>query len=131
LTNLILNASDAMSGKGTIILRSGTMEELPEGLVLKPAAAERYVYIAVQDSGCGIAPETLSRIFEPFFTTKSFSSRRGTGLGLSMVYEFAKELGVGLRVESVQGQGSTFTLILPARPSDSEEGNSTTNNADE
>jgi signal transduction histidine kinase len=73
-----------------------------------------YVAISVKDAGCGIPPENLSRIFEPFFTTKAFSARRGTGLGLSMVYELAKKLGAGLAVESVVGHGSTFTLILPA-----------------
>ena len=78
-----------------------------------PADAPLFVYISVQDSGCGIAPEILPRIFEPFFTTKAFSTRRGTGLGLSMVYEIAKEMGFGLKVESVPGKGSTFTVLLP------------------
>jgi hypothetical protein len=61
------------------------------------------------------ASENLPRIFEPFFTTKALSTRRGTGLGLSMVYELAKKLGAGLAVRSVVGQGSTFTLIVPVR----------------
>ena len=57
----------------------------------------------------------MPRIFEPFFTTKAMSERRGTGLGLSMVYELAKKLGAGIAVESVVDQGSTFTLILPVQ----------------
>jgi signal transduction histidine kinase len=57
----------------------------------------------------------MPRIFEPFFTTKAFSARRGTGLGLSMVYELAGQMGAGLAVESVVDQGSTFTLIIPVR----------------
>jgi signal transduction histidine kinase len=69
--------------------------------------------ISVLDQGGGIAPEIKSRIFEPFFTTKAMSTRRGTGLGLSMVYELAKKMGAGLAVQSVVGQGSDFTLILP------------------
>ena len=69
----------------------------------------------MRDSGCGIPPENLPRIFEPFFTTKALSTRRGTGLGLSMVYELAKKMGAGLAVESTVGRGSTFTLILPVR----------------
>ena len=69
----------------------------------------------VRDVGCGISPENLPRIFEPFFTTKAFSARRGTGLGLSMVYELAKRMEAGIAVESVVDQGSTFTLILPVR----------------
>jgi signal transduction histidine kinase len=55
----------------------------------------------------------LPRVFEPFFTTKAFSTKRGTGLGLTMVYEIARETGLGLRVESAPGQGSTFTILLP------------------
>ena len=80
-----------------------------------PAGAAEYVSVSIRDTGCGIPPENLPRIFEPFFTTKSLSARRGTGLGLSMVYELAKKLEAGLAVESVVDQGSVFTLILPVR----------------
>ena len=83
-----------------------------------PANAASYIAVSVKDCGCGIAPENLPRIFEPFFTTKSLSSRRGTGLGLSMVYELAKKLEAGLAVESVVGTGSTFTIFLPVQPKD-------------
>ncbi len=83
--------------------------------MLTPGAAAAYVSVSVQDFGCGIPPENLPRIFEPFFTTKALSARRGTGLGLSMVYELAKKMEAGLAVESVVDQGSTFTLILPVR----------------
>jgi two-component system NtrC family sensor kinase len=71
--------------------------------------------VSVQDFGCGILPEHLPRIFEPFFTTKALSTRRGTGLGLSMAYELAKKMGAGLVVESIVDLGSTFILILPVR----------------
>jgi hypothetical protein len=57
----------------------------------------------------------VTRIFEPFFTTKALSTRRGTGLGLSMVYELARKMEAGLAVESVVARGSTFTLIFPKR----------------
>jgi len=114
ILNFIINASDAMSGHGTVTLRTGTFDHSPGDLALAPAPAGRFVFISVGDTGCGIAPEIVPRIFEPFFTTKSFSTRRGTGLGLSMVYEIAKELGFGLRVESVEGRGSMFTIIMPA-----------------
>ncbi len=113
LLNLVLNAADAMGGRGLIELHSGSLERLPPHLVLVPADAPCFIYISVRDAGCGIPPEILPRIFEPFFTTKAFSTRRGTGLGLSMVYEIAKEMGFGLQVESVPDQGSTFTIILP------------------
>ena len=86
-------------------------------MILPPRAAEQYVVVTVRDRGVGIPPENLQRIFEPFFTTKGFSSRRGTGLGLSMVYEFAKELGAGLAVRSTVGEGTEFDVILPAAAS--------------
>lgn len=115
LLNFIFNAAEAMSGKKQIILATRLTEQLPAELFLTPAKAGNYIFVSVCDTGSGIAPEIKSRIFEPFFTTKALSTKRGTGLGLSMVYELAKKLEAGLAVESVVGQGSTFTLILPAR----------------
>jgi signal transduction histidine kinase len=113
LINLILNAVDALGGRGVIELAVGRVASLPPDLILPPAPADRFVSVSVTDSGPGIAPDVLPRIFEPFFTTKAFSTRRGTGLGLTMVYEIARETGLGLRVESIPGQGSTFTILLP------------------
>ena len=98
-----------------VILATRLMDPLPADIVLLPAKAASYVSISVRDCGSGITPENLPRIFEPFFTTKALSTRRGTGLGLSMVYELAKKMAAGLAVESIVGQGSTFTLILPVR----------------
>jgi signal transduction histidine kinase len=102
-----------METQKQIILATGQLVTLPPGLALAPSPATAYVSISVRDFGSGIAPENMPRIFEPFFTTKSFSARRGTGLGLSMVYELAKKMDAGLRVESTLNHGSTFTLILP------------------
>jgi signal transduction histidine kinase len=115
ILNFIFNAVESLTGQKqkTVILSARRLEKLPAGVVLLPVAAAGYVAVSVQDFGSGIPPENMSRIFEPFFTTKAFSARRGTGLGLSMVYELAKKLAAGLAVESVVGQGSTFTLILP------------------
>jgi signal transduction histidine kinase len=114
LINFIFNAAESMEADKKIILTTNEMVTLPRELILAPASASHYVCVGVQDFGCGIPPENMSRIFEPFFTTKSFSDRRGTGLGLSMVYELARKIEAGLAVESVPGQGSTFWLILPA-----------------
>lgn len=116
LLNFIFNASEAMVKRKEVILGTRTLTELPDELVRTPTRASEYVAISVTDFGCGIAPEVLPRIFEPFFTTKAFSARRGTGLGLSMVYEFAKKLDAGLAVRSVVNEGSTFTVILPVSP---------------
>ena len=113
LLNFIFNAAESMTGRKQVVLATRLMDTLPATLVLTPAQAAHYVAVSVRDVGCGISPENLPRIFEPFFTTKALSTRRGTGLGLSMVYELARKMDAGLAVETVLDQGSTFTLILP------------------
>ncbi len=110
-----IGAPTSSRPRNQITLVTSATTTLPEELVMKPAAAAEFILITVRDNGCGIAPEIRSRIFEPFFTTKSLSTKRGTGLGLSMVYELAKKMNAGLAVESVVSRGSTFTLILPVR----------------
>jgi signal transduction histidine kinase len=115
MLNLIFNAAEAMTDHRQILVEAKHGAQLPASMVLTPAAADDYVFIAVKDSGCGISPEILPRIFEPFFTTKSLSARRGTGLGLSMVYELARQMEAGLAVQSTLNEGSVFTLILPVR----------------
>ena len=115
LLNFIFNAAEAEAAarRKQIIVSTRRGQQLPENLALAPTAVVEYVMISVQDFGCGVPPENLPRIFEPFFTTKALSARRGTGLGLSMVYELAKKLEAGLGVESTVNVGSVFTLILP------------------
>ncbi|MEI7936901.1 MAG: ATP-binding protein [Verrucomicrobiota bacterium] len=113
LLNLILNAAESMDKRKQVVLSTRLLEKPPVSPVLAPAPAVRYVAVSVRDFGCGISPDNLPRIFEPFFTTKAFSARRGTGLGLSMVYELAKKMEAGIAVETIVDQGSTFTLILP------------------
>jgi signal transduction histidine kinase/ligand-binding sensor domain-containing protein len=115
LLNFIFNAAESMDHRKQLILSTHALNRLPAGMVLLPAASAGYVAISVRDFGCGIPAENLPRIFEPFFTTKSLSARRGTGLGLSMVYELAKKMEAGLAVESVVDKGSVFTLILPVK----------------
>jgi len=116
LLNLILNAAEAMSNRGDLVLEAKMVEEQLEQVVLDPALAAGYIHLTVTDSGCGIAPDHVPRVFEPFFTTKAFSTKRGTGLGLSMVYELAKGMGYGLTLSSRLGAGSTFGIILPVDP---------------
>jgi signal transduction histidine kinase len=114
LLNLIFNAADAFEGAGHIVVATGPVALPPDTAALAPAPARAYVFVEVRDAGQGILPEVLPRIFEPFFTTKAMTPRPGRGLGLYMVYEFAKETGHGITVESHLGEGSTFRLILPA-----------------
>ncbi|MFO7177947.1 MAG: PAS domain-containing protein, partial [Pseudomonadota bacterium] len=113
LLNLGSNAAHAMQNTGelTISVRAiGLDAPLPvRGGVLLP---RRYVRIAVIDRGHGMSDETLARIFDPFFTTKR--PGEGTGLGLPIVRGIVQNHGGGITVESVPGEGSVFTVYLPA-----------------
>ena len=115
LLNFIFNAAESMNDNKHVLITTRKVTGPPGGLVLPPAPAASHLVIAVKDHGCGISPENLVRIFEPFFTTKALSTRRGTGLGLSMAYELAKKLGAGIAVESAVGAGSDFAIYLPVR----------------
>lgn len=115
LLNLLINAAEAMRGHGSLRISASTTSQANPG-ILEPRPATGYVEIAVVDSGPGIPPGILPRIFEPFFTTKDSGSRRGTGLGLSLVYTIARTDGWGLQVASQPGHGTTFRLQLPALP---------------
>jgi CheY-like chemotaxis protein len=109
--NVALNARDAMPDGGVLTIRTSTVEvtEIPTtDEDLKPGA---YALLELEDTGTGMPPEVVARVFEPFFTTKT--SGRGTGLGLSMVYGFAKQSGGTVTIESKPGRGTTFRLFLP------------------
>ncbi|WP_366522050.1 PAS domain S-box protein [Candidatus Accumulibacter sp. ACC003] len=99
LLNLLVNAAHAIEQRGTISLRTGCTGD--------------DVWVEVEDSGKGIAPEHLPRIFEPFFTTKPVG--QGTGLGLSLSYGIAKRHGGRIEASSELGVGSRFRLLLPAK----------------
>jgi len=111
MVNLIINARDAMENGGTITVAadniSVTDRELGVGL-------GDYVRLSVSDRGTGISPENLEKVMEPFFTTKDFG--KGSGLGLSMVYGFAKQSNGLFRIESEFGQGTMAELWLPRAP---------------
>jgi PAS domain S-box-containing protein len=109
LVNLIINARDAMPNGGTVTisasnhkLTSDEFNGLPHG---------EYVRIAVGDTGTGISREDLGKVMEPFFTTKEVG--KGSGLGLSMVYGFAKQSNGAFAIESEVGRGTTAELWLP------------------
>lgn len=105
--NLVINARDAMDGQGLIRVTTAQARverdtELADG---------DYVVLTVSDNGGGIAPEILDKVFEPFFTTKPLG--QGTGLGLSMIYGFARQSGGQARIVSTVGKGTDVSLLLP------------------
>ena len=105
IVNMIINAADAMDGKGILTFR--TYRD-------KPA---KKVYLEISDTGSGIPKENLPRIFDPFFTTKQ--QGKGTGLGLSTAYGIIKESGGDISVKETSAAGTTFLLELPLSvPSD-------------
>ncbi|HZM02813.1 MAG TPA: ATP-binding protein [Candidatus Saccharimonadales bacterium] len=109
ITNLVLNAVDAMPAGGKIILRTGThLWENAGGDLRKPT----HVKLEVEDSGFGMDEETRIRCLEPFFTTKG---QRGTGLGLAMVYGVAERHEAKIEIESAPGKGTTMRLVFPIR----------------
>ncbi|OQX20377.1 MAG: hypothetical protein BWK76_01380 [Desulfobulbaceae bacterium A2] len=110
MQNLVLNASQAMPEGGVITLILANCLVTPQrGLALTPG---KYVCIAVQDQGCGIAPEHLDRIFDPYFSTRA----GGSGLGLAVSYTIVKKHKGCLTVSSAAGVGTTITVYLPAVP---------------
>jgi len=111
LLNLCINARDAMPTGGRITIQTTNHhfeDPAAENLDLAPGD---YLSLCVIDTGTGIPPELLTRIFDPFFTTKPIGE--GTGLGLSMIYGFAKQSGGWITVDSTLGEGTTMCLYMP------------------
>ena len=112
ILNLALNARDAMpdGGRLTIECRNTWLEEADK---TQPKGGQTYPYVtlAMSDTGFGMKDEILARAFEPFFTTKDIG--QGSGLGLPMIYGFAKQSGGEMTIDSEEGRGTTVALHLP------------------
>ncbi|HEY0178169.1 MAG TPA: PAS domain S-box protein [Dokdonella sp.] len=115
LVNLALNARDAMPRGGELTIAAAPHELADDDPAIELARG-RYVAVSVADTGVGMAPDVLARALEPFFTTKA--ETRGSGLGLSMVYGFAKQSGGAMTLDSRLGYGTRVTLYLPAAPAE-------------
>ncbi|WP_342214318.1 PAS domain-containing protein [Pseudomonas sp. CFBP 8771] len=111
LLNLCINARDAMPDGGQITIETANRwmdreaartHDIPEG---------QYLSVSVTDTGTGMSPDIIAKAFDPFFTTKPIG--QGTGLGLSMIYGFAKQSGGQVRIYSELGQGTTMRIYLP------------------
>ncbi len=121
LMNLVLNARDAIRGKGGRISIRTTLTTIGPGKRIgspentastgRPNGGSRYVVVEVADNGSGMDAVTKARVFEPFFTTKT--AGMGTGLGLAVVYGIVQQAGGHLEVESAVGVGTTFRAFLP------------------
>ncbi|WP_242167627.1 MULTISPECIES: ATP-binding protein [unclassified Pseudomonas] len=112
LLNLVINARDAMPGGGKLVVET-TNRHLDSVFTaaygtLKPGD---YVELSVSDTGCGIPEHLMGRVFDPFFTTKPIG--QGTGLGLSMIYGFARQSHGHVTIHSEVGTGTTVSLFLP------------------
>lgn len=112
ILNMALNARDAMAGEGKLTIEVGNAMLDDEYVKCEPGLkAGQYVMLALSDTGCGMAPETMERAFEPFFTTKR--EGEGTGLGLSMAYGFVKQSEGHIKIYSEVGHGTAIKIYLP------------------
>ena len=115
LLNLAVNARDAMPRGGALIIEAIEVDLTQDsGIGADEVRAGHYVRLSVSDTGVGMSRDVLAHAFEPFFTTKA--AGKGSGLGLSMVYGFAKQSAGHVTVYSERGAGSTINLFLPIAP---------------
>ena len=120
LLNLCINARDAMPSGGRLTVATANRTLDAAAAREREMAPGHYVSLCVSDTGTGMTPEVIAKAFDPFFTTKPLG--QGTGLGLSMIYGFAKQSGGQVRLYSEPGQGTMACLYLPRHARDAEAG---------
>ena len=111
LLNLCINARDAMPDGGRLTVETSNQWFDQRGAASRELEPGHYVSLSVSDNGIGMSAAVISRAFDPFYTTKPLGE--GTGLGLSMVYGFARQSGGQTRIYSEEGQGTTVRVYLP------------------
>ena len=111
ILNLCINSRDAMPDGGRLTMETANTWLDAIGARQRNMQPGQYVAVSVSDTGAGMPPEVQERAFDPFFTTKPIG--QGTGLGLSMVYGFAKQTGGEVRIYSEVGHGTTVTIYVP------------------
>ena len=111
LLNLAINARDAMPDGGRLTIETGNRWMDARAARERDLPPGQYLSISVSDTGTGMPPDVIARAFDPFFTTKPLGA--GTGLGLSMIYGFARQSGGAVRIYSEVGQGTTVCIYLP------------------
>ncbi len=116
--NLAINARDAMPEGGKLTIETANMSVDPDYAAIHELEPGQYVTVAVSDTGIGMDREVVRRAFEPFFSTKT--ERGGSGLGLSMVYGFARQSNGHVRIYSETGEGTTVRIYLPRARDESE-----------
>lgn len=120
ISNLTVNARDAMPKGGKLIIKTSTFLITSETAKYFPDVSPgEYIQIVIADTGVGMDGKTVSQIFEPFYTTKE--KGQGTGLGLSIVYGIIKQYGGGIKVQSQPGMGTTFSILLPVAKTEEDE----------
>jgi len=116
ILNLCINARDAMPDGGKLTVETANKWFDERGALRHDLPAGQYVSLCVTDTGTGMTPDVIAKAFDPFFTTKPLGE--GTGLGLSMIYGFARQSGGQVRVYSEVGQGTTMCIYLPRHTED-------------
>ncbi len=118
LLNLCINAKDAMPDGGKLLIQTGNRHLTAATATGYQLPAGRYVELSVSDTGTGMSNDVMARAFDPFFTTKPLGM--GTGLGLSMIYGFARQSGGGVHITSKLGEGSKVCVLLPMHEGEAE-----------